>query len=174
MPYSNQNPTTYLGASSAEKLNSATLYKPGELGSRIVGPKGAVLQTVLSDSGPASIASGDVAFWISRSAYTVTNKLADAPLGRNGVAGVFQATVTPGYYCRIQIGGETINPVNCGSAGVAQGMLLEANSGTNKDTVAIPAGTSPSYIVLGIADATGLTNSKIAADITIGAMSVTP
>lgn len=172
MPANTPHQTLYVGAQKLPLLNVATLYKPGELGQRCIDTTGREYQTVLCDSGPTSVAAGDVAFWMSRSAYKVTNKLADAPQGRNGVAGMFLTTVTPGYYCRIQTGGPGYVTIKTAGA-PNQGMIAVANSGSSSDVVGIPAGTAPTYVPLGIftgEPSTGYT----AITLSIGAMSVQP
>lgn len=171
MPNSVTNDTMYRGPVPLVTLNLASLYMPGDLGTRITSD-GKEFQTVKSDSGPASIAAGDVAFWKDRANYVVTNKLADAPQGRNGVAGMFPATVTPGNYCRVQIGGPSYTGIKTAGA-PNQGMQAVANSGTSSDVVGIPAGTAPTYIVLGVftaEPATGFT----AIELTIGSMAANP
>jgi hypothetical protein len=172
MPANTPHQTLYIGAQTIPLLNVSSLYKPGELGMRIIDTGGREYQTVQCDSGPTSVAAGDVAFWMSKSTYKVTNKLADAPQGRNGIAGVFLTTVTPGYYCRIQIGGSSYTNVKTSGA-PNQGMIAVANSGTGSDVVGIPAGTAPTYVPLGVFAGEPSTG-KTAVSITIGAMSVTP
>lgn len=171
MPYANQNETMYAGQTPIPTLNVASLYKPGELGSRITA-NGQLFQTVKSDSGPTSIAAGDLAFWKDRANYVVTNKLADAPQGRNGVAGMFLTTVTPGNYCRVQIGGPGY--VNIKTAGAPdQGMIAVANSGSSSDVVGIPAGTAPTYVVLGVF--TGLLSAgKQPIELSLGSVAQNP
>lgn len=172
MPANINKQTQYIGAASLPALNSATLYEGGQIGQRITDTTGRVYQTVQCDSGPTSVAAGDVAFWKTRSTYTVTNKLADAPQGRNGIAGVFPVLVTPGNYCRIQIGGQDYAPVKTAGA-PNQGMIAVANSGSSADVIGIPAGTAPTYVPLGVftaEPATGLTHIEI----TIGSMAVNP
>lgn len=172
MPAGVTNETTYRGQVALPLLNSASLYYPGDLGSRITTGAGKVYQTVKSDSGPASIAAGDVAFWKDRANYIVTNKLADAPQGRNGVAGMFLTTITPGNYCRVQIGGPGYVPIKTAGA-PNQGMIAVANSGTSSDVVGIPAGTAPTYVVLGVftgEPSTGLT----AIELSLGSMAQNP
>lgn len=150
MPANVSNQTIYIDKfGSIDKINSAILYKPGELGSKDFDVAGRGWQLVVTDSGPASIAAGDLAFWVSKSSYKVTNKLADAPGGRNAVAGVFTVVVTPGNYTCIQRLGSSIVKVN--SAGSpAVGDIAIANSGTNKDTTPIVAGTAPTYLPVGV------------------------
>lgn len=161
----------FAGPQAVPLLNLATLYKGGELGSRIT-QVGQEFQTVKADSGPTSIAAGDVAFWKDRANYVVTNKLADAPEGRNGVAGMFLTTITPGNYCRIQIGGRGY--VSIKTAGAPdQGMVAVANSGSSSDVIGIPAGTAPTYQPLGIF--TGVLNTgKQPIELTIGSMAQNP
>jgi hypothetical protein len=172
MPANVTNETMYVGAQSLPLLNVASLYKGGELGSRITDGIGRVYQTVLCDSGPASVAAGDVAFWKTRASYVVTNKLADAPEGRNGVAGMFLMAVTPGNYCRVQIGGRSFTGIKTAGA-PNQGMIAVANSGSSADVIGIPAGTAPTYTPLGTftgEPAAGVTGIEF----TLGSMAANP
>lgn len=171
MPNSVSNDTMYRGPVGLPLLNSLTLYYGGEIGSRVT-VDGKEFQTVKSDSGPASIAAGDVAFWKDRANYIVTNKLADAPQGRNGVAGMFCVIVTPGNYCRVQIGGPSFTGIKTAGA-PNQGMAVVANSGASSDAVGIPAGTAPGYVQLGVFTSepnAGFTSLEL----TIGSMAANP
>jgi len=163
--------TIFVGAQKLPLMNVVSLYQAGQLGMRVT-QVGKVFQVVKADSGPTSIAAGDVAFWKDRANYGVTNKLADAPQGRNGVAGMFCTTVTPGYYCAIQIGGPGYVTIKTAGA-PNQGMTAVANSGSSSDVVGIPAGTAPTYVPLGIftgEPSTGFT----AIELSIGSMAQNP
>lgn len=171
MPSGITNETMFRGPVAIPLLNSSSLYKGGELGSRIT-LVGQEFQIVKTDSGPTTITAGDVAFWKDRANYVVTNKLADAPEGRNGVAGMFPATVTSGNYANIQIGGRGYRTIKTAGA-PNQGMTAVANSGSSSDVVGIPAGTAPTYTPLGIF--TGEPAAGFAAiELTIGSMAQNP
>lgn len=166
MPANVTNQTMFLGTvATIDKLNSKTLYKPGELGSKLFDTQSRGYVLVQCDSGPASVAAGDLAFWMSKSNYLVTNKLVDAPEGRNAVAGVFTNAVTPGNYTAIQRQGGSIVTVNTAGS-PAVGDVAVANSGTNKDTTPIAAGTAPTYIPIGIYS-TVATSSKASIDLEV-------
>ena len=163
--------TLFIGAQALPLMNVATLYEAGQLGMRVT-QVGKVFQVVKCDSGPASVAASDVAFWKDRANYIVTNKLADAPEGRNGVAGMFCTAVTPGQFCVVQIGGRGY--VSIKTAGAPdQGMTAVANSGTASDVVGIPAGTAPTYMVLGIFTGV-LAAGKQPIELSIGSMAQNP
>lgn len=148
MPNSVFMDTLYVGAQKLPAMNVSALYQAGQLGMRCtLGSQ--VWQVVKCDSGPASVAAGDVAFWKDRANYIVTNKLADAPQGRNGACGMFTAAVTPGYFCAVQIGGRGYNTIKTAGA-PNQGMTVVANSGSSSDVIGIPAGTAPTYVPLGV------------------------
>ena len=148
MPAGNYNTASYIGSqSSIAAMNVVALYKPGELGSRVSTPDGKVFQIVQCDSGPTSVAVGDVAFWKTKSTYVVTNKQVDASELRNAVAGVFTAVVTPGYYCAVQISGR--GKVKCTSNSGA-GDFFVANTGTASDAAVVALGTAATCIPLGI------------------------
>lgn len=168
MPAGNYNTATYIGSQGAiSALNVATLYKPGELGSRVSTPDGKIFQIVQCDSGPTSVAIGDVAFWMTKSSYKVTNKQVDASELRNAVAGVFTAAVTPGNYCAIQISGRA--KVKCTLNNMGAGDTLVANTGTASDVVNVALGTAPTCIPLGLSPtAQASSSSLINIDLTIG------
>jgi len=163
--------TMFRDATKLPLMNVASLYQAGQLGMRAT-LSGMVFQVVQCDSGPASVVAGDVAFWKARSTYVVTNKLADAPEGRNGVAGMFTYAVTPGYFCVVQIGGRGYNTIKTAGA-PNQGMIAVANSGSSSDVVGIPAGTAPTYVPLGVftgEPSTGYTSIELS----IGSMAQNP
>jgi hypothetical protein len=171
MPNSGFMDTIYTGAQLLPLMNVAALYQAGQLGMRVT-QVGKVYQVVKCDSGPASVAAGDVSFWKDRANYIVTNKLADAPQGRNGVAGMFLTAVTPGYFCAVQIGGPGY--VSIKTAGAPdQGMIAVANSGSSSDVVGIPAGTAPTYVVLGVFTGV-LAAGKQPIELSIGSMAQNP
>jgi len=150
MPAGPSNQTVYIGSQgSISALNVAALYKAGELGCRVVTGAGTIFQLVQCDSGPASVAIGNVAFWKNKASYIVTNKLVDCSYGRNGVAGIFTVAVTPGNYCGIQIGG--LGKVSCPLNNMGQGDQFIANSGTNSDAIVTANGTAPTQQVIGYA-----------------------
>jgi hypothetical protein len=168
MPAGIDSRTLYIGSQGPiSSMNIATLYKPGELGARMFTPQGLGYQVVLCDSGPASVAAGDVAFWMNKSQYRVTNKLVDVSLGRNGVAGTFVAVVTPGNYCAIQISGR--GKVKCPLNNMGQGDQFIANSGAASDAIVTANGTAPTQVILGFAPAAEAAVAGLAAiDLTIG------
>lgn len=171
MPNSAFQDTLYIGAQKLPLMNVVSLYQGGQLGMRAT-LTGMVFQVVKSDSGPSSIAAGDVAFWMNRANYVVTNKLADAPEGRNGVAGMFTVIVTPGYYTAIQIGGRGYRTIKTAGA-PDQGMIAVANSGSSSDVVGIPAGTAPTYVPLGVF--TGAISTGFQAiELSLGSMAQNP
>lgn len=171
MPNSTFMDTLYLGPQKIQSMNVASLYQAGQLGMRCT-LGGQVWQVVKCDSGPASVAIGDVAFWKDRANYIVTNKLADAPQGRNGAAGMFTVAVTPGQFTAIQIGGRGVNTIKTAGA-PNQGMVAVANSGSSSDVVGIPAGTAPTYVVLGVF--TGEPSAGFTAiELSIGSMAQNP
>ena len=151
-------------------MNVATLYEPGELGQRVNTNDGKVHQIVVCDSGPSSVAVGDVAFWKNRLTYQVTNKQADAAEGRNAVAGMFEAIVTPGNYCSIQISGR--GNVKCGAT-PSIGDAAVAKTGTGSDLDAVAQGTAPTCVVFGVYAGT-VSSGKALVDITVGTTNLNP
>ena len=122
-----------------------------------------VFQLVQCDSGPTAVAAGDLAFWFDKPNFKVTNKLADS--GRNNVAGIFTADVTPGNFCGIQIIGPASVKAAAGTYGA--GIRIIANSGASSDCTEEAAGTY-TYITLGIASAID-SGGFVPANLTIGA-----
>lgn len=117
-------------------------------------------QKVRLDSGATSatptgvVAANQVAFWKDRGNYVVTNDSRFAMFNgvansfRNNVAGLFRAAVPAGSQCFVLIRGRQVNVKEAGSA--TEGMLLEANSGTNADALGVAVGTAPSYYTIGV------------------------
>lgn len=180
MPRGRIDQTFYLGPfASIEAFNSATLYKPGELGSQFQGQVKAY-QLIQVDSGavaattPGVPVCGQLAYWKNRSTYTVTNDARFAEgyravtgAGANSVAGVFvsltsgaagTASITPGNYGWIQQRGTHVG-VSTGSNTVASGQTLHADTATTWTTtptanaVADTLGTGPAYTPVGVATA---------------------
>jgi hypothetical protein len=168
MPAGPSNQTMYIGSQGAvSAINVASLYKLGELGSRLYGVNGTVFQLVQCDSGPASVAIGNVAFWKSKSSYIVTTKQVDAAELRNAVAGVFTVAVTPGNYTAIQISGRS--KATCSLNNMGAGDLLVANTGTAADVTNVALGTAPTCLVLGISPtAQAAVAGVVLIDLTIG------
>lgn len=167
MPAGFPNQTIFIDKfGSIDKFNAATLYKPGELGSRDIDTTGREWQLVVCDSGPASVAAGDLAFWKNKTNYQVTNKLADAPEGRNSVAGIFTNAVTPGNYTAIQVRGASFHGLNCTTT-PAVGDVAVANTGTGKDVVGVNQGTAPTCIPVGVFSSTQSSN-LISVDLKLG------
>jgi len=171
MPSGRVNQTVYLGTfSGPDAFNSATLYKPGELGSRFE-LTGKAYQVVQLDSGATAstsagvVAAGQLAFWKDRSNYIVTNDKAQAiggPVasnGRNAYAGVFQVAATAGYYACIQQRGQSATPLltDSGSA-VINDMLVPHTAGT-AGVVVVAQGTAPTVNVVGRATAATATTT---------------
>lgn len=156
------NPYTY---------NEATAYAPGELGGVLPVDDG-LAQKVVIDSGATAatpqgiVAIAQVAFWKDKANYIVTNdnRFANGGVGdaRNFRAGVFMAANTAGYYGFICVAGKAI-PVKCTSSPTG-GETLVANTGTNADSVAVAAGTSPTCKPIGIAVA-AKSGSTVATDV---------
>ena len=173
MPAGRVDQSMYVGPfRSVERINTATLYKAGELGSQIqIGTKG--YQLVQVDSGATASTgaghapqAGDLAFWKNRTAYLVTNDRAQCQAGptnsRNLVAGVFcsitegaagTASITPGNYGVVQQRGQHVG-VLTSAATLSAGLYICASSSTTvPDGVNIAIGSSPVGAIVGIATA---------------------
>lgn len=179
MPAGRIDQTVYLGPfASLDKVNTATLYKPGELGKHIEDTAGRGWQCVQLDSGAVAangvgvVAAGQLAFWKDKTNYIVTNDFRQA-IGastgcRNEVAGVFQVAVTAGYFCYVQNRGKSVNAVVLKSASPNKGDWVVADntaSSAQADIVAI--GTAPTVQPIGKANASGSSVTTIGVDLDV-------
>lgn len=175
MPAGRVDQTLYLGPyANVEAINTATLYKPGELGSQIQTRNGKAYQLIQLDSGATASTGaglplcGHTAFWKNRATYLVTNDKAQAETtagdSRNSLAGIFNSltsgaagttSLTPGNYGVIQQRGTHVGLLTNGSAAAAGGSLVAVAAGTSATAavVTVAAGTSPTCVVAGIATA---------------------
>ncbi len=176
MPAGRIDQTIYVGPfQSIEAINTATLYKPGELGSQVQTPFGKAYQLIQVDSGATAAATpghapqtGDLAFWKDRSKYLVTNDRVQAQGGvtnsRNMYAGVFvqtasgsnvagTASISAGNYGVVQQRGQHVG-VLTSAATLASGLtVIVSSSATAPDGVNSAVGTAPIAPVVGIATA---------------------
>jgi hypothetical protein len=171
MPSGRIDQSLYVGPfRSIERMNSATLYKPGELGKHIeLGNK--AYQLVQVDSGATAATSaglpvcGHVAFWKDRANHIVTNDKAQCETTESSsFAGVFcsltegasgTASITPGYYGVIQQRGTHVGVLNTSGSAIKGDYLcatVKATSATATTTKITP-GTAPSSTVVGVATA---------------------
>jgi len=174
MPAGRLDQSLYLGPfTSIERINTSTLYKPGELGSQIQTPNGKAYQLIQVDSGATAATgaghvpqAGDLAFWKNKANYIVTNDRVQAVGGvtnsRNMVAGVFNsitegvagsASVTPGYYGVIQQRGQHVGVLTSASTVTAGLALIVSSSSTVPDATNSAIGVAPLTPVVGIATA---------------------
>jgi len=178
MPSNRVIESVYLGQfSSIDKVNSSTLYKPGELGARAA-INNTEWQFVQLDSGATAsnavgvVAVGQAAYWKDKSKYLVTNDLRQAVGAsggcRNEVAGVFQVAATAGNYCWVQQKGRSVNSIVLKSASPNIGDWIVADNTASTaqfDIVAIA--TAPTVQSYGKAAASGSTVTSIAADLDV-------
>ncbi len=171
MPSNRVNQTFYQGTfSSPDAFNAATLYKPGELGSRFE-VTGKAYQVVQLDSGATAstgagaVAAGMLAFWKDRSNYVVTNDKAQAiggPVasnGRNAYAGVFQVAGTAGNYVMIQQRGPSATALLTDSGSAVIGDMLVPHTAATAGVVVVAQGTAPGVNVVGRATAATATST---------------
>ena len=171
MPSGRIDQTMYIGPyRSPERINTATLYKPGELGSQIqLGRK--AYQLVQVDSGAVAATSagapicGHVAFWKDRKVYLVTNDKAQCEtLDASSAAGVFcsitegaaaTASVTAGNYGVIQQRGTHVGVLTTAGGAVNGDYLAATVKGTSATATVtkFTPGTVPTSTVVGIATA---------------------
>jgi len=102
------------------------------------------------DNGSGNVASAakGVAHWKDRSTFTVTSDVTDAESGNNGVAGIFLAAITDGYYCFVQIGG--LAQFTTGG-GVADGDLV-VSKGTDLTGITMDAVNQLPFAISNVAD----------------------
>lgn len=157
-----------------ENFSVTSLYKGGELGSRIALNK-AAYQLVRLDSGATSstnagvVALGDLAFWKDRDTYLVTNDKNQAIGGptvadaRNSVCGIFTKAVPAGDHCFIkQRGTQSVRTDGGGDFAVASYVVASTNNVPDGDVTAI--GTSPPTTLVGrvaAAESAGFTSTEL-------------
>lgn len=95
------------------------------------------------DNGTGNVASidGGVAYWLTKSSWTVTTDASDAEGLANGVAGGFHAVITDGNYCFIQIGGDQA-AVQV-AASTVNGDHMTGHASTDNILTRTAAGTAP-------------------------------
>ena len=174
--------TIYLQGGTYAGFNSATLFKPGELGSRSISAAGHQWQLVQCDSGATAstaigaVAAGQLAYWKAlEGSYIVTNDIKQA-LGqgttnngfRNFVAGLFTTAVTAGNYCMVQQGGPSEVAVNIasGSTPAIGDTLVSDTTAATAQVASVNAGTAPTCLVVGVATAAKVSNA-VQADLQI-------
>jgi hypothetical protein len=100
--------------------------------------------------------AGQLAFWVNRAQYIVTNSSATAIGGATGfqnqVAGRFGTAVTPGYRCHLQQRG-LASLIPAGGVTFAPGESVIANATTPGAADRVAVGTAPGYQNIGQAQA---------------------
>jgi hypothetical protein len=173
MPYGRIDQSLYVGQyANVEAINTATLYKPGELGSQFQSANKAY-QLIQLDSGATSSTSagtpvtGHLAFWKNRSTYLVTNDKAQAENpgsgpGASSVAGVFcsltggaagSATITAGNYGVIQQRGTHVGVLSGSNAAVKGDILTSDTSSATAQAQKYTPGTAPAATPVAVATA---------------------
>ena len=162
--------TQYITTGNPDTVNETTPYftaQPGHVLPHVQGKYQYVQldSAATASSTPGVTAAAQLAFWKigQKGNYIVTNDLAQAENGRNGVAGIFRTAVTAGNYCYVL---QKANRVAVkGTSGSVLDQLI-ANSGTSADTTSIAAGTAPTYMDIGIVTAV-TSGGNMTADIDI-------
>jgi len=162
--------TQYITTGNPDTVNETTPYFTAQPGHVLPHGQGKY-QYVQCDSGatatsvPGVVAAAELAFWKvgQKGRYIVTNDLAQAEQGRNGVAGIFRTAVTAGNYCYVlqKANGVAVK----GTSGSVLDNLI-ANSGTSADTTSVAAGTQLTYASIGTVTAT-TSGGNMTADIDI-------
>ena len=150
----------YMPQGTPDKTNAASLYAPGELGCAFVDENtGGAYLRVQADSGATSatgvgaIAQGQLAFWKDQSSGLVTNDKRFCDVGGSGainrVAGVFQLSVTAGYYCDLII--KKLNaPLAAGSALIGAQITADTTASTARGVYTTGVNTAPVSQTLGV------------------------
>jgi hypothetical protein len=129
-------------------MNIGTLFVPGQLG-QMYEKNGKKYQLVQFKSSSSTIANGCPVMWTDRANFVVSAKVSDSK--RNEVAGVALGAITAGNYDFIQVRGNHSAVITGGGGGSAGDVyVMNSSDGTS---VAVTAGTAPTYIPLGVAAA---------------------
>lgn len=114
----------------------------GQLG-QIFEDNGKFFRLVKFDDGTGNVASidGGVAYWKTKSTYTVTTDASDGEALANGVAGGMHAVITDGNYCFVQCGGDQAAVVV--AASTVAGDHLTGHASTDNVLTRTAAGTAP-------------------------------
>jgi hypothetical protein len=178
MPSGRFTESLYIGPfQNIEAMNSAVLYKPGELGSHVeLGAK--AYQLVQVDSGAAlstagAPLAGQIAFWKNKAAYIVTNDKIQAEGATLLAAGVPTVTIAnainsvAGVFCSLAGGAAGTASITSGYYGVVQqrgphvGVLTSSGTAANGDfLIALTTGAPPG--ALRVAAGTALVSMPVA------------
>jgi len=181
MPANRSNQTIYVGPfSSVEAINTSTLYKPGELGSKLIATTGKEYQLVQLDSGATSatgvgvVAVGQLAYWKAKSTYLVTNDFRVALGGqgansqfRNEIAGVFTVAATAGNYCVVQTKGNHSTVKTTSSSYIVGDNVVGDTTASTAQATVVTAGTAITVNSIGKAAATQGSGTTISVDLDI-------
>lgn len=179
MPANRVVETYYIGPfSTIESVNTATLYKPGELGIRVDTTGNKEYQLVQLDSGATSantvgvVATGMIAYWKSKSSYIVTNDQRQSVGGltagaRNEIAGVFTNAVTAGNFTFIQQKGNNAAVKIVSSSPNIGDWIVGDNTANTAQGAVVAIGTAPTVQPIGKAAATGASVTTIAVDLDV-------
>ena len=146
------------------KMDTTTLYAPGDLGKLVV--KGQKRYQVVQLKAGETAVVGALAFWSDRTNYVVVAADANAIGGgttnawRNQVAGVFTNIPTAGNYCCILQQAPATPVLGATGGGVGQ-QVIPQTTGTGQVTFIAVGGTASTYQLLGVArEATGGTTAN--------------
>lgn len=167
------NPNTMNVVGQGNTPGSFVPYAGGELGSYFV-YSGKTYVLVQCESGATAVSVGTVMFWKSRTAFTVTNVVANAVNGgtanawRNEVAGIAQVAFTPnatnGNFICLLVSGSGITVL--ASAGTAGQVLIADVSANVGQALGIAVGTAPTYLTIGVVT-TAVSGASCVADVNI-------
>lgn len=134
--------TMHLGpVGNIRTFNESSLVLPGTLGS-VIEQDGKLFRLVLFDNGTGNVASidGGVAYWKTKSSFTITSDASDSEGGADEVAGGFHAVITDGNYCFVQMGGDQAAVVV--AANTVAGDHMSGHASTDNALTRTAAGTA--------------------------------
>ncbi len=151
-PFSNPN------AYHVAPLNATTgvtgPYQPGQAG-QTFNYQGNAYTFVQLDTSATTPAVGQLLYWKSKTAYTVTNVVANAINGgttnawRNEIAGVCMVAAAAGEWIFMLINGANI-PVACLATNGVGDLAISDVSGNVGNVLNIAVGTAPTYRTVGV------------------------
>ena len=156
MPITVRQQSVHMGLyGTPQAFNQSSLYMPGDLGQSFDYDDGNTYTIVQLESGATTPAAGQVLYWKSKTAKTVTNVVANAINGatthgwRNEVAGICMLAATAGNYICMLVKGSNIS-LSCVATPAVGDLAVSDVSANVGKVLNIAAGTAPTFLTVGV------------------------